>query len=136
MPVYRYACRSCHDCHEVAESIRAEARTLCSVCGEPTLHRILFPPAILDLTPRTLGGQADKNTREMGRYKLDSLEKKSHDWRTGYRGSDPDDDGSWRDMSAHERPDFLPANQAGPNLALANLTPEQQTNYVLTGSAD
>lgn len=66
MPTYVYECIFCKHQLEVYQSFHDEALRCCPKCKHNELARIIFPPILIDLTPKTVGGLADKNVKIVG----------------------------------------------------------------------
>lgn len=116
MPVYEYHCASCDTNYDVVQSIKAEPLKTCMGCGQDAIERVLHVPMVLDLTPKTLGGQADKNEGPGRTYWLDKKRREME------QASPKPERPWWRDT------DHV-------NTKLAELTPKQQMNYVMTGNS-
>lgn len=77
---YDYLCTN-DDCQfefEIEQTVSEEKLTTCPACGD-TIERVIMEPPMSFMKHRTIGALADKNTREMGRYKFDSVEKSHAD---------------------------------------------------------
>lgn len=68
MPTYEYECGGCRHRFEERQSIHAEALKTCPACQKDTLHRVVSGGLGFFFTdPKTLGGVADRNARNMAR---------------------------------------------------------------------
>lgn len=76
MPVYEYQCNNC-DCNfEIDQGIREKPKKKCPKCSKMKLERLLFPSTIsIRGNINTLGQQAEANTKKLGRYAFDRLNK-------------------------------------------------------------
>lgn len=69
MANYSYECLNCTIVFDIVQSFSEAKLTNCTECGGvDSLRRILFPPTILDTTPKTVGGLADRNEEKGGKY--------------------------------------------------------------------
>ena len=79
MPVYEYECQN-QDCQfgfEIEQSIKDEAYIKCPACKKRKLERLLFPVAgFVRKDPTTLGQQAERNMKKMGKEGLASARRK------------------------------------------------------------
>lgn len=67
MPTYEYQCNRCGHQFEAVQRMADDPFDTCPQCKEKDIKRLIFPPTIIDLTPRTLGSVADKNARKLER---------------------------------------------------------------------
>lgn len=126
LPLYRLRCPPCDRTIERVISIKLPLPTRCPDCGEDTLRAVLSPPVILDATPRTLGGMADRNDTALGRYCLEDKRRGVEDWKRGVRPGQPEPP----PQPKSEVPDWLSPT---PRTDLLSLSPERQLHYVRTG---
>ena len=119
MPLYEYGCDDCRFCFEARQSMSEDALTECPECGGH-VRRFLFPPTVFDATPRTIGGVADRNSDKGGRYWLDAKRA--------------EENAAFKRPEQVERPWWRKEDK--PNLKLADLTPKQKENYIVTGKAN
>lgn len=75
MPEYVYRCNACLYEYEIHQRIIEKPITLCPGCGENKCERLICEPIVIDCGPTTVGGQADRNTRNMGKYELEDKRK-------------------------------------------------------------
>lgn len=68
MPTYEYECGSCQHRFEERQSIKDDALKTCPACKEDALHRVISGGLGFFFTdPKTLGGIADRNAKDMAR---------------------------------------------------------------------
>lgn len=132
MPVYEYLCSECNARYDTVQSIRDDSLVTCQYCHEDGLSRVLYPPIVLDATPKTIGSQADKNS--VGRTYYN--EKLQHD----HAESKKKGREKLREMYPnlvsdtevqYERPYWRDSDTI--NTRLSDLTPAEKQNYILTG---
>ena len=72
MPEYVYRCNACSHEYEIHQRITAKPIKLCPSCKKKECERLICEPIVIDCGPLTVGGQADRNTRNMGHYELEA----------------------------------------------------------------
>lgn len=74
---YYYKCKNCLSDFEYEERIKDKRKIQCSICNTNSLEtQILSAPiSFVQHDAKTLGQQAERNTKKMGRYEL---EEKRH----------------------------------------------------------
>lgn len=79
MPVYEYECQN-KDCQfgfEIEQNIMEKPHVKCPACKKRKLERLLFPVAgFVRKDPTTLGQQAERNMKKMGKEGLASARHK------------------------------------------------------------
>lgn len=75
---YSYECSSCLSQFEVEQSIKDKPYTKCPVCETETLERVILeaPLFFIEREPTTVGQQAERNGKRMGRYGLEEARRK------------------------------------------------------------
>lgn len=76
MPTYVYNCEKCQSSVEVRQSLKDDPLIKCEKCGENSLYKSI-QPCFVQGEPTTVGQLAERNTKKMGKYHLESL-RKSH----------------------------------------------------------
>lgn len=115
MPLYHYRCSHCGVDYDVVESIKDDPHKACKGCDVEAAERVLHPFILIDATPKTLGGMADKNEGPGRRYWLDKVRHEA--------GEDkPKERPFWRDSDTI-------------NTRLNDLTPQEKLNYMWTGNS-
>ena len=79
MPLIPYECDNCEYYFEVIQGYTEKRKKKCPSCRKAKLRQVFCAPHIQDGTPKTLGTLAERNRREMGKYKLEKLEKEQTD---------------------------------------------------------
>ena len=76
MPVYEYQCETCDHNFEIEQKIKAKPKKKCPECGKNSLERLISPPMIsIRGNINTIGQLAEANTKKLGRYAHDRLNK-------------------------------------------------------------
>jgi putative FmdB family regulatory protein len=77
--LYDYGCESCNYMMvDVHQSIHDEPLTTCPRCNQESLQRVIYGGlGSFVKEPKTIGGLADKNWKNMGHYKRSEIEAKS-----------------------------------------------------------
>lgn len=88
----------------------------CPECGGE-IRRLLHPPTVFDATPKTIGAMADRNADKGGRYWVDAKRA--------------EENAAFKRPEKVEKPWYRSSDK--PNLKLADLTPKQKENYIITG---
>lgn len=66
MPTYEYECESCNHRMEQRQSMKDKPLRKCPSCRKNKLTRIISGGmGFYDMTPKTLGGIADRNARDL-----------------------------------------------------------------------
>ena len=78
MPLYDYVCSNCeHEIENVYQSIKDKPLVKCEQCGHMALERIIYGGHVFVRREATTIGQlSDRNTKKMGKYELESKQKK------------------------------------------------------------
>lgn len=76
MPNYHYRCQKCTGEFQIQQSIKEDSLKHCDECNEDTLERVIHCVDVIDATPRTVGGLADYNARQMGHCEVDDRRHK------------------------------------------------------------
>ena len=78
MPLYDYVCSNCeHEIENVHQSIKDKPLVKCEQCGKMTLERVIYGGHVFVRREATTIGQlSDRNTKKMGKYELQSKQKK------------------------------------------------------------
>lgn len=76
MPLYHYRC-DCGVDFEIVESIKSDPQTLCPECHQETLYRVIHGGigAFVDPGITTIGKLGEVNSKKMGKYKVEELER-------------------------------------------------------------
>ena len=70
---YEYLCSNCNYNFEITQSIHDEALNVCDQCFHVTLNRVIHAPYIINHTnPQNMVSLAERNTKKMGKYELES----------------------------------------------------------------
>jgi aldehyde:ferredoxin oxidoreductase len=81
MITYSYKCQS-PDClaeFQVKRSILESPLTVCQFCLRETIVQLFSAVSVIDMTPKTLGAAADRNTEKAGRYERQERQKELAD---------------------------------------------------------
>ena len=80
MPLYDYVCSNCqHEIEDVQQSIKDKPLVKCDQCGHMALERIIYGGDIFVRREATTIGQlADRNTKKMGKYEVESKQKEDN----------------------------------------------------------
>lgn len=114
---YIYECSQCNRQHRISHSIKSPPLTRCPDCKTNTLFRVIHAVTVIDATPKTLGGYADRQSTKMGHCEL---EERQADARIGNKVK----------KKNVKRPFWksdVPINK------IATMTPEQKEDYIYTG---
>ena len=68
MITYHYKCNNCNYEFEVMQSIKDKPKKKCPECSLHKLERVLYSTMVIDMTPKTVGSLADKQTKKMGHF--------------------------------------------------------------------
>ena len=76
MPIYEYQCAKCDHNFEVEQKLKAKPKKRCPGCRKHALERLLSPSMIsIRGNINTIGQLAEANTKKLGRYAHDRLNK-------------------------------------------------------------
>jgi len=78
MPLYDYVCSNCqHEIQDMYQSIKAKPLVKCDKCNKMALERVIYGGDVFVRREATTIGQlSDRNTKKMGKYELESKQKK------------------------------------------------------------
>ncbi len=78
MPTYDYVCDECdHTIVDLYQSFNDEPLSQCPACSKLSLRRVIYGGiATFVKGVKTIGQLADKNWKDMGRYKRSEIEQK------------------------------------------------------------
>jgi putative FmdB family regulatory protein len=81
MPNYDYKCSNCeYEMTDVYQSIKSDSLVRCSNCEKDTLYRVIHIPYVfVKGEPTTVGQLAEKNSKKMGKTKVQELSLKDKD---------------------------------------------------------
>jgi putative FmdB family regulatory protein len=133
MPLYHYKCRECSHEFLTKRGMTETPIRMCPECGMETLETVFHAVMVLDLTPKTIGGQADKNTTRMGLYEV---QEKRHELQLlKQRGRREMNLPTGMESARPEKPEtpWWRPGTTGPDMALTKLTPEQKAEFVEEG---
>lgn len=135
MPTYHLQCGDCSHQVFLKQGMTEALPTTCPQCGEETLQTVFHAATVIDLTPRTVGAQADRNTERMGLYEVQEKRQELAAIRQRGRAEInlPPGMESAR-PEKYEAPWYRPGT-TGPDLSLARLSPEQRTKFIEEGKA-
>jgi DNA-directed RNA polymerase subunit RPC12/RpoP len=125
-----YRCRDCNQEFDMMQSIKEDVLTWCDFC-HGSLDCVPQPFNVIDLTPKTLGGLAESNTRKMGTY---GIQEKRYKDKKEYFDQRVAAEASFARRMGKEPPkrEFNP--EAKPvDTSIARWTPEQKADYIATG---
>lgn len=112
MPTYEYRCEQCGHELEIQQSMKDDSITLCPNCNTEHLERIIsLTMWFVKGEPTTIGQLAEKNSKKMGKYKVDEL--------TRQKKEDAKDSYTYIDKDKYKK--------------LQKKTPEQINRYILEG---
>jgi putative FmdB family regulatory protein len=76
MPIYEYQCEECDHNFEIEQGVKAKSKKKCPECGKNSLERLIFSPVVsIKGRINTVGQLAEANTKKLGRYAHDRLNK-------------------------------------------------------------
>lgn len=77
MPTYDFECEPCAYYTEIKQGPSEPSVKTCPLCKEETLKKVFISAPHISVRGevKTLGQQADKNTKNMGRYELEAKNK-------------------------------------------------------------
>lgn len=78
MPTYEYQCDKCSHNFDKVQSFKDKPLKKCPACKKLALKKVIHAPYYIPEV-KTLGGVAEKNTREMGKYRLEDKRKSQED---------------------------------------------------------
>lgn len=80
---YDYECQNeeCQFLFEIEQRVSARRLRKCPACGKKKLERVILeaPFGFVQREPTTVGQLAERNTKEMGKYELQSKRKNQED---------------------------------------------------------
>lgn len=118
MPLYVYQCDDCEIALEEYQGYHDEPLKLCPKCEHETLYRVLFAPYVSVVNePKTVAQLADRNTKKMGHYELESKIHEDKELR--------------KSPKEEKRPWYRPDRDL--DKSLSKLTPEQTVKYITEG---
>lgn len=116
MPTYDYKCDSCeNELNDVYQSFSEEALIKCPSCSQESLVRVIYGGlGTFVKEAKTIGQLADKNWKNMGRYKRSEVES---------------------DMKQKAQDSESPLSSLGKasRKQINKMTPEQKKKYIITG---
>lgn len=116
MPAYDYRCNECSHEFETQQSIKDKPLKKCPECKKNKLERLISAPTVfVRQDAKTLGQQADRNTKKMGRYEKQAVEKANSDKRIKVKKENP----WWKSEHSVDK--------------IANLGPEAKQRYIMEG---
>lgn len=116
MPLYVYQCDDCEIYFEEVQGYHDDPLTVCPKCEQEKLYRVLFPPYVsIVQEPKTVQQLADRNTKKMGHYELESKQLMDRP----------------EAAKPKHRPWYRPDREL--DTSIAKLTPEKQLEYIKTG---
>lgn len=76
MITYNYKCSVCQHTIEVRQSIKDKPLQKCPACNQHSLERVIYGGLgfNMDREPTTLGQQAERNAKKMGKTKVQELD--------------------------------------------------------------
>lgn len=77
MPTYDFECEPCAYYTEIVQGPSEPSTHVCPLCNEESLKKVFInaPHMSVRGDVKTLGQQADKNTKNMGKYELEDKNK-------------------------------------------------------------
>ena len=123
MITYRYLCNSCSNEYEIQQRIIEKPISLCPSCGQQSCERIIFEPYVIDLTPKTVGGLADKNTKKMGSYERDFREQKRI----------KDKEAAVNELTKNAKKPFYHNKSEASTKEIRKMTEKQKQKYIIEG---
>lgn len=76
MPIYEYRCEHCGLETEIEQSIKDSAIEDCPICGHSSFTRLISRTlGFVRREATTIGQLAEKNSKIMGKYKIDELSR-------------------------------------------------------------
>ena len=70
MPTYKFTCDNCGSVDVFEQSIKNKLPNECPHCQSSKYFQEFGTPFIVDLTPKTVGGFADKMSKELGKDEI------------------------------------------------------------------
>lgn len=112
MPTYDFECEPCAYYTEIKQRPSDPSTHICPLCEEETLKKVFISPPYMSVRGdvKTLGQQADKNTKKMGRYELEDKNRENN-------------------MDLHKKHKEVSAKRRKIN----NMTPQQKVKWIREG---
>lgn len=82
MVTYEYKCTICQHQFEHRKSIKDKHLEICPACNQFSLETVIAGGihASVERDVTTLGQQAEKNSKKLGKYKVEELDSQKTDW--------------------------------------------------------
>lgn len=133
MLTYHYRCTSCTGELTLKKSIKEASPTTCPDCHTETLEAVCHAVAVIDMTPRTLGSQADHNHAKAGAYEREAKQYEIASARQRAKAENlPEGMESIRNPSPSEKLWWRPG-QTQINPALVRAAPDAKRQYLEQG---
>lgn len=123
MPIYVYRCNACQCEYEIKQGMTDKPIKKCPSCKKNKCERLICEPTIIDLTPKTIGGLADKNTREMGQYARDAKQEQA----------EKDKEAALKQMGKPVKKPFYKQPGAATTREIQKMSPEKRKKYIFEG---
>lgn len=80
MPLYDFECEPCVYYTEIRQGVDEPSVHTCPFCKQETLKKVFInaPPVIVRGEATTIGQVIDRNTKSLGKYERESLNKKNN----------------------------------------------------------
>lgn len=131
-----YECEGCNETFsEIVQRKDKSRRKKCPICKQFSLEQLLFAPTgFVSQDAKTLGQQAERNTKKMGRYEL---EAKRHKHKQDAKAAKKEAlaQSLPKGMSIPDVPETSPTfgKDLDKRRKIANMTPKQKHDYIMTG---
>tara|TARA_R110000744_G_scaffold153269_2_gene267669 strand:+ start:1174 stop:1530 length:357 start_codon:yes stop_codon:yes gene_type:complete len=115
MPIYEYECDNCEHSFEITQSFEHKEKKKCPECGKLKLYKVISEPMIIIKNNNTIGSAAERNTKMMGRTKVQEL------------------DGKRKESQAKEDKPWYADSGGASKKELKKMTKSEKAKYILTG---
>jgi len=135
MITYEYTCDECNACFDTMQSIKDEALSVCPVCDNNTLRRVLHPPLHVQVIgePTTMGQLAERNAQHMSQEEMAKAQERFKTQKTISRIPDKHRPASIPNEPTKDSPEWIKKPRTKTTKQVTQMTPEQTKKYVHTG---
>ena len=114
MPTYDYECENCEHTFEIFQSFSEPQKKKCPACSKYKLYKVISEPIIIIKgVPSTLGQLAEKNSKRLGKNKIQEAAAK-------------------KENSKPKEPWYVKEGNASRR-EIQNMTREQKAQYIKKG---
>jgi putative FmdB family regulatory protein len=131
MPTYQYKCKSCEKEFEIFQHMYDTPILSCPTCDGKVFRIISFSFSVV--TPRTLGGLADKNSSAISDDQKEELARKNKTQKTESIYKELPKGMSRTTETARPEDCWYKEGQKVPSKKLARMSEKQKRKYIMTG---